>query len=581
MKNQNWMIAMNEELSMIEKNKTWILVEKPRDRKMIEVKWVYRTKLNVDGFINKNKARLVVKGYNQIFSVDYSDTFAPVARLDTIRKKICVEQPEGFVNEGEEDKVYLFKKALYDLKQAPRAWYSRINEHLLNLGFAKSLSKSTLYVKHNGVVSLIILLYVDDLLVTGNHISLVEKFKLEIMEVFEMTDLATRPNILNVISILSQFIHYASEMYLKAAKRVIRYVKGTSDFGIKFKRSKEVELCSKRQEIVAQSIVEAEFIAATSVVNQAIWLRKILNELNMEQKKNMKILIDNQAAIVISHNLVFHGKTKHFNIKLFFLREVQRWRCDFSLLQNRRSGTKLSFSTAFHPQTNGQSDKVIQFLEDLLRACVLDLKGNWDDYLPLVEFAYNNSFQASIGWHLLRCYMVRIKERLKAAQSRQKSYANNHRQDLEFEVGDHVFLKVSPMKSIMRFGRKVKLSPRSVGPFEVLERVGILAYKLTLPPSLSKIHNVFHVSTLRKYIYDPSHVVELEPIQISEELTYEEVSFQIVDVMDKVLLHDVVKLVKIQWSNHSIREATWESEEEMREKHPHLFQDPGMSSLKD
>ena len=133
----------------------------------------------------------------------------------------------------------------------------------------------------------------------------------------------------------------------------------------------------------------------------------------------------------------------------------------------------------------------------------------------------------------------------------------------------------------MRFGRKVKLSPRSVGPFEVLERVGILAYKLTLPPSLSKIHNVFHVSTLRKYVFEPSHIVELEPIQISKDLTYEEVPIQIVDVMDKVLRHAVVKLVKIQWSNHSIREATWESEEEMREKHPHLFQDPGMSSLKD
>ena len=147
-------------------------------------------------------------------------------------------------------------------------------------------------------------------------------------------------------------------------------------------------------------------------------------------------------------------------------------------------GTKLSFSTAFHPQTNGQSDKVIQFLEDLLRACVLDLKGNWDDYLPLVEFAYNNSFPVSIGMapfealygrrfqspvcqddvrenkllgsELMQLIVekVRIKERLKAAQSRQKSYANNHRQDLEFEVGDHVFLKVSPMKSIMRFGRK-------------------------------------------------------------------------------------------------------------------------------
>ena len=242
----------------------------------------------------------------------------------------------------------------------------------------------------------------------------------------------------------------------------------------------------------------------------------------------------------------------------------------------------------------------------------MDLKGNRDYYLPLVEFAYNNNLQASIGmapfealygrrcrspvcWDdvgekkLLRPKLVQltiekvslIKEILKAAQSRQKRYVDNRRRDLEFEVGDHVFLKVSPMKSIMRFGRKGKLSPRFVGPFEVLEKVGTLAYKVALPLSLSKIHNVFHVSTLRKYIYDPSHVVELEPIQISEDLTYEEVPVQIVDVMDKVLRHAVVKLVKVQWSNHSVREATWELEEEMKEKHPHLFQDSGMSSLED
>ncbi|KAL6322865.1 hypothetical protein AAG906_020891 [Vitis piasezkii] len=202
-------------------------------------------------------------------------------------------------------------------------------------------------------------------------------------------------------------------------------------------------------------------------------------------------------------------------------------------------GTKLSFSIAFHPQIDGLLERLT------------------------VE-------KVSL-----------IKERLKATQSRQKSYADNRKRDLEFEVGDHVFLKVSPMKSIMRFGRKGKLSPRFVGPFEVLERVGPLAYKVALTPTLSKIHKIFHVSTLRKYIYDPFHVVELEPIQISEDLTYEEVSFHIVDVMDKVLRHVVVKLVKIQWSNHSIREATWELEEEMREKHLHLFQDLGMSSLED
>ncbi|KAL6313881.1 hypothetical protein AAG906_010300 [Vitis piasezkii] len=210
---------------------------------------------------------------------------------------------------------------------------------------------------------------------------------------------------------------------------------------------------------------------------------------------------------------------------------------------------------------------VIQVLEDLLRACALDLKEKKLLGPKLVQLTVEK--------------VSLIKERLKTTQSRQKSYADNRRRDLEFEVGDHVFLKVSPMKSIMRFGRKGKYGPRFVRPFEVLERVGTLAYKVALPPSLSKIHNVFHVSTLRKYIYDPSHVVELEPIQISEDLTYEEVSAQIVDVMDKVLCHLVVKLVKIQWSNHSIREAIWVLEEEIREKHPHLFQDPSMSSLED
>ena len=173
----------------------------------------------------------------------------------------------------------------------------------------------------------------------------------------------------------------------------------------------------------------------------------------------------------------------------------------------------------------------------------MDLKGNWDDYLPLVEFAYNNSFQASIGMtpfeglYGRRCRspvcwddvgerkflglklvqltvekIALIKERLKTTQRRQKSYVDNRRRDLEFEVGDHVFLQVSPMKFVMRFGRKEKLSPRFVGPFEILEIVGTLAYKVALSPCLSKIHNVFHVSTLRKYVFDASHVVKLEPI---------------------------------------------------------------------
>jgi len=208
---------MEEELLIIQKNNTWTLVDRPEGRKVIRVKWIYRTKLNADNSINKHKARLVVKGYAQIFGVDYSDTFTLVARLDTIRlllaisaqkgwkvfqldvksaflnevlqEEIYVEQPDGFVIQGAKDKVYLLQKALYGLKQAPRAWYSRIDEHLLNLGFVKSLSEATLYVKLKDNDVLIVSLYVDDILVTGSNELLVEEFKQEMMNVFEMTDL--------------------------------------------------------------------------------------------------------------------------------------------------------------------------------------------------------------------------------------------------------------------------------------------------------------------------------------------------------------------------------------------------------
>ena len=141
--------------------------------------------------------------------------------------------------------------------------------------------------------------------------------------------------------------------------------------------------------------------------------------------------------------------------------------------------------------------------------------------------------------------IVLIKERLKVVQSIQESCVDNHKRDLKFEAGDHVFLKVSHLNSIMRFGRKENICPRFVGLFKILEKVDTLVYIGALPPSLSKIHNEFHVSNLRKHVFDPSHIMELEPIQISEDLAYEEVPIQIVDMMDKVLRHAVVKLVKI------------------------------------
>ncbi|KAG8471955.1 hypothetical protein CXB51_036468 [Gossypium anomalum] len=208
-------------------------------------------------------------------------------------------------------------------------------------------------------------------------------------------------------------------------------------------------------------------------------------------------------------------------------------------------GTQLYFSTAFHPQTDGQSERVIQVLEDMLQCCILEFEGNWERYLPLIEFAYNNSYQSSIKMALYealygrKCrtplYWTELSERkihgvdlireieekvkvirdsLKAASDRQKSYADLKRKEIEFQVGDKVFLKVSPWKKVLRFGRKGKLSPRFIGPYEIIERIGPVAYRLALPPELDRIHNVFH---------------------------------------------------------HGIEEATWELEETMRKQYPNLF----------
>ncbi|XP_038890916.1 uncharacterized protein LOC120080343 [Benincasa hispida] len=133
------------------------------------------------------------------------------------------------------------------------------------------------------------------------------------------------------------------------------------------------------------------------------------------------------------------------------------------------------------------------------------------------------------------------------AQSRQKSYANVRQKDLELEADDKVFLKMAPMKGVLRFGKKGKLSRRFVGPFEILERIGSMAYRLTFPPSLSTVHNIFHVSMLRKYIMNPSHIVDFEPLQLNENLSYEEKPAQIVAREVKVLRNREVPLMKVLW----------------------------------
>ena len=275
-------------------------------------------------------------------------------------------------------------------------------------------------------------------------------------------------------------------------------------------------------------------------------------------------------------------------------------------------GTKLHFSTAFHPQTDGQSERTIQTLEDMLRACVLEFQGAWDNYLALIEFAYNNQYQSSVGmapyealygrkcrcpiyWdeegerilegpELVQETVDKIKvvrSKLKAAQDRQKSYADQHRREMNYDVGDRVFLRVSPWKGIIRFGRKGKLSPRYIGPYEVLERVGPVAYRLALPSELSQVHNVFHVSMLRRYRSDPSHVLTNQPVEIHQNLSYIEEPVQILDSRIKQLRNRRIPMVKILWRHHSKEEATWETVEKMKEAYPRLFDTAGKKNFVD
>ncbi|XP_073139003.1 uncharacterized protein [Henckelia pumila] len=162
--------------------------------------------------------------------------------------------------------------------------------------------------------------------------------------------------------------------------------------------------------------------------------------------------------------------------------------------------------------TDGQSERVIQILEDLLRACFIDYHDSWKSRLPLVEFSYNNSYQTTIGmepYEALYGRPCRSPILWTEIGERQKSYADHRRRDLEFSVGDHVFVRVSHMKGVMRLEKKGKLAPRFIRPFEILDRVGALAYRVALPPNLDGVHKVFHVSMLRKYVSNPSHVLSL------------------------------------------------------------------------
>nr|GEY96230.1 copia-type polyprotein [Tanacetum cinerariifolium] len=431
-----WKKAVDAEIEAIEKNNTWHLIDLPKDAKCIRVKWVYKTKLNENGEVEKYKARLVAKGYGQEYGIDYMEVFAPVARMDTIRMMVAiaaqrgwklfqmdvksaflygkleedvyVQQPPGYVIAENENKVYKLSKALYGLKQAPRAWFKRIDEYFMSTGFEKSKAENTLFIKKGSNSKVIFVnIYVDDLIFTSNDDEMMEDFRCSMKREFEMTDLGKMRFFLGIeVTQTTAGIHISQRTYalkmlerfgmlecnsvknpmvpgtkLKnddgekvdstlfkqmvgslipmiehydAAKRVMRYIQGTLDFGIWYERGGKGELkvyadsdyvgdlndrksttgyvvlwdgvaitwASRKQSIVALSSTEAEYVAAAACACQVIWVRDVLKEFSSDTSEATKIQCDNTSAIKLSKNPVFHGKCKHIGVRYHFLRDL-------------------------------------------------------------------------------------------------------------------------------------------------------------------------------------------------------------------------------------------------------------------
>nr|GEW93914.1 putative reverse transcriptase domain-containing protein [Tanacetum cinerariifolium] len=263
--------------------------------------------------------------------------------------------------------------------------------------------------------------------------------------------------------------------------------------------------------------------------------------------------------------------------------------------------TKLPKTKTYHPQTDRQSERTIQNLEDILRACVIDFGGNWDVHLPLAEFSYNNSYHSSIpcvpfeALYGRKCRspvlwvemsessligpelvqetdkVVLIKEKLKAMRDHQKSNVDNRRKPLEFEVRDRVLLKVSPWKIVIHFEKRGKLAPRYVGPFKILERIDHVAYRLRLSEELSSVRDTFHVLNLKKCLADASLHVPLDEIKIDKTLYFVEDPVEIMDREVRSLKRSKISLVKVCWNSKRGPEFTWEREDHMKSKYPQLF----------